>query len=169
MLLGQEPSVNTVSVWDRGSRWDKKKKVSSPSWSPPGTGPSLLLGQPWSRTLVRGEETSLKSTYLHQQNTLLWTVQPNSLLMCHFARTEHHADKWVQDKMGKEWGSTVIPLLCKHPFPFSMKHLTCPDQAYPSALSVGHTPVSWQPCTASQQFCQMLQLCQVTVWTTTTF
>lgn len=33
------------------------------------------------------------SPFLHQQNFLMMTVLPNSLLLCHFVRAEHHAEK----------------------------------------------------------------------------
>lgn len=67
----------------------------------------------WSQSLVRSameQEASKrrrdsihKSTSLHQQNALLWTVLPNSLLMCHFVRAERHAEKG-----GCGWGRKEV-------------------------------------------------------------
>lgn len=71
--------------------------------------------------------------------------------------------------MGKEGGTMIVVLLCKHPFAFQYKN---PWQrragTHPSALPVGHSPEP-APCTAAQPLHHMLHLGQVPLWTTNTF
>lgn len=144
--LGQQMAVTAVGVWDRGSRWGTEKQVSPPSWTSPGTGPHLYSGQPWSWKLVRGEETPSTSLLL-LASQMFCCVQ--SLLRCHFARAEHHAEK-------RGWGSRevarLLPSLQASICISVLENLTCPDQECPQALFVG-TPQGADSPAVSQGLC----------------